>query len=147
MPQNLEGSRTLQKLVRPVTPPSSTSNLDEEFRCLNLPSVDADLNYLAPLDIYHLEKPYHSRLPFINELKRSNMIVESHPAKMFDISGHEDLFSLEESGFEFTKAPVAMDSWTDSTVCSDYLPKLAKWLQEHLNCWKVFVYAYNVSLV
>ncbi len=134
-------------LVRPVTPPLSTNDLDEAFKCLNLPFVSVDLNYLTPLDIYHLERPYLSRLPFIDELKRSNVVIQNHSVKMFDVSGHEDLFNLEDSGFEFTKAPVAMDSWTDSTVCSDYLPKLAEWLQEHLNCLRVFIYAYNVSLM
>jgi hypothetical protein len=31
------------------------------------------------------------------------------------------------------------------SVCSEYIPKLEKWLIQHLNSSGVFIYAYNVS--
>jgi len=131
---------------RPITPPLSSYDLDAEFKRLGLPFVKTNLNYLADLDLYTSERPYLSRLPHLEGLKRSNMKTESHPCKVYDISGHEDLFDIEESGFEFTKLPIPMEEWTDSTVRSEYIPKLAEWLQERLKCSKVFIYAYNVRM-
>jgi hypothetical protein len=120
--------------------------LDEQINRLKLPSVTPkSFPHLAPLKLYHSEKPYLSRLPYMPELKRTNIITENHPITIFDVSGNESFFKLDESGFEFAKSPIRMQQWNDSSVCSEYIPRLKEWLKQHLNCSGVFIYAYNVS--
>jgi hypothetical protein len=113
---------------------------------MNLQLVTCDeFHFLVPLDLYRTEKPYLSRLPCGTNLARTNIVTERHTIKVFDVSGHESFFTLEESGFQFAKSPIRMQQWTDSSVCSEYIPKLEEWLIQHLNCSGVFIYAYNVS--
>ena len=113
---------------------------------MNLQSVTSDeFSFLVPLDLYRTEKPYLSRLPCGTNLARANIVTERHAIKLFDVSGHESFFTLEKSGFQFAKSPIRMQQWTDLSVCSEYIPKLEKWLIQHLNSSGVFIYAYNVS--
>jgi hypothetical protein len=113
---------------------------------MNLQSVTSDkFSFLVPLDLYRTEKPYLSRLPCGTNLARANIATESHATKLFNVSGHESFFTLAESGFQFAKSPIRMQQWTDLSVCSEYIPKLERWLIRHLNCAGVFTYAYNVS--
>lgn len=107
--------------------------------------IPASFYYLAALDLYDQEKPYLSRLPSMPGFKRTNIVGQSRSIYMHEISGHEDLFSLDESGFEFVKWRQHLEAWTDALVCDSYIPKLTEWLQERLKCMKVYVYAYNVS--
>jgi hypothetical protein len=127
--------------------PSATGNsLDTQIKQLQLTGVAPEsFSYLAPLELYRYEKPYLSRLPCLNGLKRTNIASQNYPVTVFDVSGHEELFTLSESGFQFSKFPVQINSWTDSSVCSTYMPMLSEWLKQQLNCERVFLYAYNVS--
>jgi hypothetical protein len=115
---------------------------------MKLDSVTPDaFSFLVLLDLYHTEKPYLSRLPCGTDLERTNIVTEIHAINVFDVSGNESFFTLEESGFQFAKSPIRMQQWTDSSVCSEYIPKLEEWLIQHLNCSSVFIYAYNVSQI
>lgn len=57
------------------------------------------LHFLVPLDLYDIEKPYLSRLPHGTDLARTSIVTESHALTIFDVSGQESSFTLEESGF------------------------------------------------
>jgi len=105
----------------------------------------AIFNFLIPFDFYKYEKPYLSRLPSGTNLPRTNIITESHLLSVFDVSGNESSFTLEESGFQFTKCPLKMLELTDVYVCSEYLPRMEEWLIQHFKCSNAFIYAYNVS--
>jgi len=129
-----------------IFPSATCSSLDTQLKQSQLAGVVPEsFCYLAPLALYHYEKPYLSRLPCLNGLKRTNIASQNYPVTVFDVSGHEELFTLSESGFQFSKFPVQINSWTDSSVCSTYMPMLSKWLKQQLNCQRVFLYAYNVS--
>lgn len=103
------------------------------------------LNYLAPLELYLEQKPYHCRLPLIDGLKRSNLAMQSYPVTIEDISGKEDNFTLERSGFQFLKFPVEISSWSDSVVVTEYIPAISSWLKEYFQSERALVYSYNVS--
>jgi hypothetical protein len=122
-------------------------DLDEEFRGLDLPTVQPEsFHHLAPLERYHSEKPYKCQLP--NEcfpgLDMHNLVSKSYPVTIADITGHESRFSLPVSGFEFAKSPVTVQNWSDDYVLCEYLPGLVSWLTQRLGCRDVFCYAYNV---
>ena len=103
-------------------------------------------NFLIPLNLYKKQKPYLSRLPSGTTLPRTNIVTESQVLKVFDVSGREHEFELETSGFQYAKSPIHMEYWNDSSVCSEYIPKVEDWLVKHLKCSSAFIYAYNVSL-
>jgi hypothetical protein len=107
------------------------------------------LNYLSPLDLYQKEKPYKCQLPgdCFGEFRMNNLFSQNYPGVVIsDVAGHESLFSLDRSGFEFAKCPIDVDDWTDETVLATYLPTLERWLKSRLSCEDVFCYAYNVRL-
>lgn len=56
------------------------SELDKQVQDRQLPVVSVEeFNYLAPLELYKRQKPYLSRLPFLRDLKRSNIIARVTP--------------------------------------------------------------------
>jgi hypothetical protein len=121
--------------------------LDEQFNALRLPAVQPEkFHHLAPLELYQRQKPYKCQLPkeCFPGFKMHNLASKSYRVSIADISGHEDLFSLAVSGFEFAKCPITAQSWSDHYVSSVYLPRLIEWLKQRLSCRDVFCYAYNV---
>jgi len=125
--------------------PVCCSELETQIQARQLPIVQAEaFNYLAPLPLYKEEKPYLSRLPFLEELRRSNIVGKSYSVKIHNVRGNEDLFSLDTSGFEFRTLPFQLKHWSDDRVRADYIPFLSRWLTEYFECQRVFIYAYNV---
>lgn len=106
-----------------------------------------EFNYLAPLPLYCHEKPYLSRLPFIETLRRTNIATQPYPVKICDISGRESDFELDVSGFSFTTFPFQFCAWSDEFVQAQYIPALSAWLKLHFQSPRVVIYAYNVSEV
>jgi hypothetical protein len=124
----------------------ASSDVDDLIRKCKLHTADPSVfHFLIPLNLYKTEKPYLSRLPSGTELPRTNIRTESQVLKVFDVSGYEPHFTLERSGFQYAKSPIRMEHWNDSSVCSEYIPKVEAWLVKHLKCSDAFVYAYNVS--
>jgi len=122
-------------------------DLDEQFRRLDLPTVQPDsFNHLSPGDLYQADKPYKCQLPkdCFPGLEMHNLRSTPYPVSIADVTGHEALFSLPVSGFEFVRCPVAVQSWSDECVSSEYLPGLVQWLKRRLGCREVYCYAYNV---
>ncbi|KAK4153512.1 hypothetical protein C8A00DRAFT_43574 [Chaetomidium leptoderma] len=74
-----------------------------------------------------------------------NLVSNSYRVSIAEITGHEDLFSLAVSGFEFAKCPITVGAWSDDCVSSEYLPGLVGWLKQRLGCRDVFCYAYNAT--
>lgn len=101
-------------------------------------------NYLASKDLYQVEKPYHSRLPFLEGLPRTNVVGQSFDTiKIHDVNGVEDRFVLADSGFEFCQIHPVIDTWDAQTVRDQYLPSMETWLREKFNSKKVYIYTYN----
>jgi hypothetical protein len=104
------------------------------------------LGYLAPLALYQTEKPYLSRLPALPGFARTNIVARNQPIQIHDVSGNEDLFTLDSSGFAFSHFSEPLGEWTDSSLCAKYIPKLRQWLKAQLDCADVYIYAYSVSV-
>ncbi|KAL2123769.1 hypothetical protein VTJ04DRAFT_134 [Mycothermus thermophilus] len=120
--------------------------LDEQIGHFKLPYVVPETFYhLAPLELYQREKPYKCQLPkgCFPGLKLHNLHAQSYKVTISEVTGHEHLFSLSVSGFEFVKCPIAMREWSDEAVLAKYLPGIIEWLKKHLNCRDVYCYAYN----
>ncbi|KAI0977174.1 hypothetical protein F4678DRAFT_4898 [Xylaria arbuscula] len=104
----------------------------------------AQFNYLSLDTLANSAKPFHTRLPFLGQIKRSNIVAQAHSdINIFDIQGHEDKFTLSTSGFEVVRVPQLCDQWTDEFVREVYLPTMSTWLQEFFKCSKVVIYTYN----
>ncbi|KAK5633885.1 hypothetical protein RRF57_009599 [Xylaria bambusicola] len=124
-----------------------SESIDKIITNLGLRAViPAQLNYLSPNTIANCVKPFHTRLPFLGQIRRSNIIAQAYSdIKVFDIDGHEDKFNLSTSGFQFTRFTQHCDQWTDTYVRDVYLPAMSKWLQVFFNCRRVVIYTYTVS--
>ncbi|KAF2679859.1 hypothetical protein K458DRAFT_313252 [Lentithecium fluviatile CBS 122367] len=124
------------------------SLLDEKIQEWGMRSVKArSFNYLAPLHLYAAEKPFHSRLPFLDGLRRTNIIGQAYDSiPVHDISGHESKFTLPESGFEFCRVPVPIFNWDVGVVRDTYLPLMEAWLKDRFKSRMVHIYTYNVSI-
>ena len=127
-------------------PPQRFTSNNVELDSLRLETVTPqDFHYLADLDLYKLEKPFHSRLPYLNGLKRTNIVAQSYQnVSISDISQSSYSFLLDTSGFEYIKAPVNLAQYTNDMVESEFLPRMSKWLQDHYGCRKAYIYTYNV---
>lgn len=126
---------------------SQTKLLDADMNKRGFKTVfPALLYYLAPLSKYHTEKPYLSRLPSLPGFVRTNIVGCEKVVQIHEATGHEDLFTLDSSGFEFAKWSFSLAPWTEACVRNLYLPSLCQWLKSYLLCSDVHVYAYNVGL-
>lgn len=124
---------------------SSTSATNVSDLGTRAPEVQrAIITYLAPLELYKTQKPYFSQLPCGTSLLRTNLVESDHLVDVHDISGKEDSFKLDETGFQFMHLPTNILDWTEDRVQSEYLPDISAWLKEHFKCKKVFIYNYNV---
>lgn len=136
----------MEDLPLPSRTTSKSKIVHDMIADLSLSCVQPNsFTYLSPSEIYTREKPYYSRLPFLNSLKRTNVVGKSYQGvQIFDVSKREEFFRLDESGFEYVKAPVSTDAWTDAFVREEYLPQMAQWLESRFSCKKAHIYAYNV---
>jgi hypothetical protein len=139
------GTYTNSRLSQTALTDAVTS-LNRDIRELRLIGVKPYyFNYLAPLEIYYVQKPYHCRLPLPCDVSQSNIATKSFPVTIFDIRGNENLFTLESSGFSFLEIPVSISNWTDDTVLWEYLPLMSRWLKSYFDSKIVMIYTYNVS--
>ncbi|KAF8859194.1 hypothetical protein BDZ45DRAFT_590152 [Acephala macrosclerotiorum] len=142
-----------KSLLQATSTPSSQARSNEIFDLIKGMKFhyvnSATFHFLVPLDLYNTEKPYLSRLPSGTDLARTNIVTESHALKVFNVSGHESLFALDRSGFQFAKCPIQVRRWTDNYVCSEYIPKIEEWLTPFLraHCGKGLLYfqAHSIS--
>ncbi|KAK5662534.1 hypothetical protein OQA88_8446 [Cercophora sp. LCS_1] len=112
---------------------------------LQLPCVaPKEFNYLSPLARYHFERPYRLQLPpGLVPMNITNVVAKSYPVHVYDLSGHEQEFALDQSGFQFFKCPVAVGEWNDKAVTETYLPALLDWVVPLLGGGSGLVYSFN----
>ncbi|PVH78154.1 hypothetical protein DL98DRAFT_422606 [Cadophora sp. DSE1049] len=143
----IRSSRKRGQTIIPLKRESSHSELDHLIKTLHLKSVPSGgISFLAPLHVYHTEKPYLSRLPSGTSLPRTNLVTSNQQLDIFEVSGHESSFTLAESGFEYAKSSVQVHLWNDTSVCLEYIPQMEQWLKKYLDCARVLIYAYNMQL-
>ncbi len=124
-----------------------TEDLDAEIAALGLQFVaPQQLNYLSDDRLYDVAKPFHTRLPFLGEIRRSNIISQGHAGiRIHDVRGYEDQFTINGSGFQYLRIPTTVTNWTKEVTESHYLPEMEKWMKGFFNADKVHIYAYTVS--
>ncbi|KAE8404376.1 hypothetical protein BDV37DRAFT_282925 [Aspergillus pseudonomiae] len=121
------------------------NEIDQKLRVLGLPSCEVTgFNYLDWSPKYQIEKPFHSRLPVLDCLSRSNVATKAYTVPVYNIAGFEGYFSLAISGFQFIVCPSGMVEWSDAEVQRLYLPRMRLWLQEHFKASFVYIYSYNL---
>ena len=121
------------------------TELDDQLQMAQMSRIElTPFHYLAPLERYDKEKPYLSRLPFLSNMKRTNIMAQEYPVTVYNLFGHEKLFTLEKSGFEFKEMPFKVGSWSDQTVLDEYIPVFREWLKKRFDCATVIIYAFNV---
>ena len=101
-------------------------------------------SYLTPLARFKEEKPFHTQLPFLKGFARTNIAEQAYPVTVTDVTGHEDHFKLDTTGFEYVKMPVPITDWTQEVGQTVYLPLIEKWLMAKLHCRKVYIYTCTV---
>ncbi len=126
---------------------TGSQTIDKVVTELGLRAVNpSQFNYLSPDALANSVKPFHTRLPFLGQIKRSNIVAQAYSdIKVFDIHEHEDKFILSTSGFQVVRVPRHCDQWTDGSVREVYLPAMSTWLQEFFRCRKVVIYTYTVG--
>lgn len=119
--------------------------LDAEIEALSLPfTVPSQFNYLADDSVYETNKPYHTRLPFMGEIRRSNLVAQGYSGvKIHDLGGHQDNFTLDKSGFQYVKAPVSITKWTNESAVDQYLPAMETWLKQFFHASRVEIITYT----
>ena len=115
---------------------------------LQLPSVSpAEFNYLRPLPLYDIARPYRLQFPHdLIPMPSTNVSTQSYPVQIYNMAGHEDRFQLDVSGFQFFKCPVDVGDWNDRSITESYLPALVDWVVPLLGGTSGLVYSFNVSL-
>lgn len=124
-----------------------TKQIDSEIAALRLSAVvPTQLNYLSEDSLYRTTKPFHTRLPFMGKIRRSNVVAQGYSnVNIHDICGHEDKFTLEKSGFQYVHAPVDIADWTNESAHDEYLPAMELWLKDFFKVEKVHIFTYTVS--
>lgn len=118
---------------------------DHRFPPSKITSVQAVIRHLAPCAGYPKEKPYLSRLPYIEGFKRTNIIDKDYTVTLQNVMGKGKEFCLDSAGFEYQVLPFATEMWNDEAVIKTYIPCVEKWLANLFSSNDVIVYAFNVS--
>jgi hypothetical protein len=136
-----------EEVQREATRVNATAEVCKEIAAFGLRCTTAkDFRYISSNAIYDHEKPFHSRLPFLNGLRRTNVVSQQYSEiQIYDVTGFEDKFTLSVSGFSFLSAPVhGITTWTEETVRNVYLPLTESWLKNYFGSKLVHIYTYNV---
>lgn len=124
-----------------------TNQIDDETSALKIPFVVPNqLNYLSDDPVYQTTKPFHTRLPVMGTIRRTNIVAQGYSnVKIYNIRGHDHRFTLDRSGFQYFDIPVSITSWTNEIVRHQYLPAMERWLQDFFKAQKVHIFTYSVS--
>lgn len=119
--------------------------LDAQITSLHLPhTTPKQFNYLSGDPLYLTTKPYHTRLPFMGKIRRSNIIAQGYSGvNIYDLRNHEKEFTLDRSGFQYCHIPVPIAQWTNETAKNQYLPLMETWLKEFFGATRVHIFTYT----
>ncbi len=124
-----------------------TKGVDAKIAALGLPFVAPEqLNYLSEDGLYNGTKPFHTRLPFLGDIRRTNITGQGYAGiPIHDLGGHEAKFTLDTSGFEYLHVPTLVRDWTQDAAETRYLPEMEAWLKGFFKAEQVHIYTYTVS--
>ncbi|KAI6091686.1 hypothetical protein F4821DRAFT_226661 [Hypoxylon rubiginosum] len=124
---------------------------DAEIDKYNPQEHISSIFYMCPLDrsFYENEKPYFMNIPVHNMpgLKQTNVNYSRRRVAITDIRGHEDLFTLDKTGFAVAKFETSLkhsDFQDPHAIVSQYYDEVKRFLQENTDCCFVLPFDYQV---
>src|ERR1700681_4208386 len=104
-----------------------------------LPYVEAELNYLAPM----IERPrYYAYEPEPGE-PRSNLMPEPHQMRIHNLRPIADELGLDVQGFALLEQRSAVrDFWDDDEVRRVYYPEAERFIAEATGASRVFIFGH-----
>ncbi|CAN9197481.1 unnamed protein product [Alternaria alternata] len=89
------------------------------------------------------EKPYACRVPVSSASQsQSNFDGEWSQVVLTDVRGHEDLFTLDQDGFEWLQHKSGIDVLSASFDVHAYMQEAKHMLRQTYNCKEVFIFDY-----
>ncbi|KAI0357451.1 hypothetical protein OH77DRAFT_102370 [Trametes cingulata] len=105
--------------------------------------VSTTLNYYAPLDD-STELPYFYAWPQA-ERPRTNVGSEPHPVVVHDARGHEDEYTLDDSGFQFVKWPSKETTFDDDErIKNEYYTETEELLNKVTGAKRVLIFDHTI---
>ncbi|KAK3990432.1 hypothetical protein QBC44DRAFT_239156 [Cladorrhinum sp. PSN332] len=127
-----------------------TEQVDKIINKHSLPFVTPpQFNYLSDDPLYATAKPFHTRLPFLGQIRRTNIVAQAYSdVRIHDLSGCEDEFDLDTSAFAYLRiqVPAAISSvreWNNDVARRQYLPLMESWAKEYFKASRVHIYTYT----
>jgi hypothetical protein len=103
----------------------------------NLASVQADMNYLAPM----LERPRNYTFEPPAGVPRSNTVHEAHRVAIHDARPVADRVSLDANGFALVNHRSAVrDFFDDEEVRRVYYPEVERVMKQATGAWRVHIF-------
>ena len=101
-----------------------------------LPSTQAKLSFLCPLEKYAVEEPYYIsyEVPPEHEAQRTNLEFYPRTVQAFDIRGHELQFDIERHHFAYLEHKSDISFSGESR--SDETEKIERYLKESVHLVK-----------
>lgn len=124
-----------------------TSEYDKIVKLEEPNAVQTNLWYLKP---GFTAKPTFVSVTVPGVFESSNVEHEAYPHEVTDIRGHERLFSLDKSGFEFVQDPIPDEliqqirNNEDEEIEEKYYPKIEELLKKHTGADRVFIFDHTV---
>jgi len=124
-----------------------TTEYDKIVKLEEPNAVQTNLWYLKP---GFTAKPTFVSVTVPGVFESSNVEHEAYPHEITDVRGHERLFSLDKSGFEFVQDPVPDEliqqirNNEDEEIEEKYYPKIEELLKKHTGADRVFIFDHTV---
>ena len=107
----------------------------------NLPSIEATLNYLAPMS----ERPRNYTFDPPPGIPRSNVHPEAHTVAIHDVRPIASSVSLDHEGFAVLQHPSAVhDFWDEDELRRTYYPEAERVIAEATGASKVFIFDHTL---
>ncbi|KAG0640046.1 hypothetical protein HOY80DRAFT_885307 [Tuber brumale] len=137
--------RTAHEMITTTT--VKGSDYDKVVKLKEPNTVQTNLWYLKP---GFTAKPTFVSVTVPGVFESSNVEHEAYPHEVTDVRGHERLFSLDKSGFEFVHNAVPDEiiqhirNNEDEEIERKYYPKIEELLKKHTGADRVFIFDHTV---
>jgi len=110
-------------------------------RLLDLPHIEAQLNYLAPM----ADRPRNYTFEPPPGVSRSNSTAETHTVPIYDARRAADDIALDQEGFAVLRYQSAVrDFWDEEELRRVYYPEVQRVLAETTGASKVFIFDHTL---
>ncbi|KAK3377121.1 hypothetical protein B0T24DRAFT_648779 [Lasiosphaeria ovina] len=112
---------------------------------------NASIFYMKPDPLYNVEKPYFMNIPldptWVPKLKQTNVAYTRKTVAITDIRGHEDVFTLDQSGFELgtLRTGLSYDDFAKTdTIVSRFYDEVKVFLKQYTGAAEVLPFDFQV---